>query len=236
MPLFAWQKKTNEKGEEVLELPKEIQESIEKGAKAHDSLSRIETMLQEQKDLQAKKDDDEKKAREAAEAEKKRKEAAEKNGTLEEQIEALMLEGRTKDAIALATQGTNTAVLSIQADNVRREVFEDQEKFPYYQGDIKREVDALIASQPVTFRVNPANIQNCYDTVMGKHVNEIVEGKLKKRFASASGAAEPGKTGGGSTDDGPKGKVDAEIEKMAKQFGMTGAEYAKMLDAEGIGY
>ncbi|MDR3392435.1 MAG: hypothetical protein P4L77_11960 [Sulfuriferula sp.] len=231
---LPWQK--NESGVQELELPDELVTSIKAGAEAKEGLSRIEKMLKDQADVQAKKDADDKAAKEAAELTRRKKELETQNDTLEEQVEQLMLEGRTKDAINLVTQGTTAAVLEVKADNARRELFEDAEKFPYYNGDIKRKVDSLLASQALQFRVNPANIENCYHTVLGKHTKELVEGKLKSRFAGGSGSSNAGNTGGAGDDGAPKGKVDDEIRKIAKQFGMSGEDYAKMLEADGIGY
>ena len=73
---------------------------------------------------------------------------SELSAELEERIESLMLEGKTKEAIALATQPLTNEVLLSRADRIKREVFENAERFPYYHGDIKREVDALLESQP----------------------------------------------------------------------------------------
>ena len=68
-------------------------------------------------------------------------------------------------------------------------MFEDQDKFKFYHGDLKREIDSLLANQPVDFRLNPANIENVYNTVIGKHMPEIIEGKIKTRFASGTGGS-----------------------------------------------
>ena len=236
MALFPWQKKVDDKGEPVLELPDEIVKGLKAGEEAKEGLSRIEKMLKDQADVQAKRDADEKKAREDAAAEAARKAAEQKNGTLEEQIEALMLEGRTKEAINLATSGQSKAIMTINARQVQREVFEDADRFKYYHGDIKREVDAMLEGQTLEFRANPVNVANTYDLVLGKHTPELLEGKLKTRFAGGSSNTNAGNTGGTGDNDDPSGKIDDEIRKMAKQFGMSGEDYAKMLDAEGIGY
>ena len=60
MALFPWQKKVDDKGEPVLELPDEIVKGLKAGEEAKEGLSRIEKMLKDQADVQAKRDADEK--------------------------------------------------------------------------------------------------------------------------------------------------------------------------------
>jgi hypothetical protein len=154
-----------------------------------------------------------------------------------------MLEGKTKDAIALATQGQTLAIKAIHAEQVRKELFDsDPDKFRYYTGDVKREVDALIANQAVDFRTNALNIENCYHTVLGKHTEEIVEGKLKTRFASGSGGGTSnGSAGSSGASDGKESRIagiaaDSEVIRAARQCGIPVAEYAKMLEEDGVAY
>lgn len=236
---FPWQK--SEDGKESVEFPDDLVKKIEKGAEASDKLSKIETMLQEQRDIQAKKDKDEKDAKDAAAAAARKKQQEDSQGTLEEQIEALMLEGRTREAIELATKGKTDAlsnvILTTRADQVKRGVFEDTEKFKYYHGDLKTEIDSLLEKQPLVFRQDPANIENCYNTVIGKHHNEIMEGKIKSRFAAGSGTSH-GTNGAGDTGAGDKKPpvITDDIKKMSKIFGMEPEKYAEMLEKEGVGY
>ena len=120
--------------------------------------------------------------------------------------------------------------MEMRANNVRREVFEDTEKFEYYSGDFKREVDALLAAQPLSFRNNPASVENVYYNVLGRKQKEIAEGKIKSRFASAtSGSSTSGKTG---EADKFMIEIDDQIRKAAKLTGMTPEEYAAVVAQE----
>ena len=148
-----------------------------------------------------------------------------------------------KAAIAKATQGHTSAILKLNASNIRREVFEDANEFKYYHGDIKREVDTLIAGPKLQARNDPSVIKNCYLTVLGRQNDEIVEGKIKNRFAGSTGTGgtSSGSAGSsGAADD--KASIlrglenDPMVLKAARTLGMKPAEYAKMLDEEGIGY
>lgn len=232
---FPWQK--SDDGKESIEFPDEIIKQIKDGAEAKEKLTGIEATLADLKSIMAsssKKDEDAQKEREAA---ARRAAALEAEGTQEEQIEALMLAGKTKEAIQLATQGQTQAIKAVHADNVRRELFEDQDKFKYYHGDIKREVDALLANQAVDFRMNPANIENCYHTVVGKHNGEILEGKIKTRFAAGSGGStSKGEAGDTGADDKKNQKLSEEAKKAARLLNFSEEEYKKMLDEEGVAY
>jgi phage I-like protein len=233
---FPWQK-DEKTGEAVMELPDELVDQIKKGSEAASKLSTIESTLADLKSIMAS-------STEAADNEKKEAAAraaaaarAEEEGSVESKIEQLMLEGKTKEAIALATQGQTQAIKAVHADNVRRELFEDQDKFKYYHGDIKREVDALLANQVVDFRMNPANIENCYNTVIGKKMPEILEGKIKTRFATSSGGSTAtGAAGDSGVDDKKNLKLSEEAKKAARLLGFSEEDYKKMLDEEGVAY
>ena len=233
---FPWQR-DDKTGEPVMELPDELVNQIKAGSEAASKLSSIETTLADLKSIMAsssEKEEKERKEKEAKEAAARRQEA---EGTVEEQIEALMLSGKTKEAIALATQGQTQAIKAVHADNVRRELFEAQDKFKYYHGDIKREVDALLANQAVDFRMNPANIENCYHTVVGKHNGEILEGKIKTRFAASSGGSvSKGEAGDTGADDKKNLKLSDEAKKAARLLGFDEDTYKKMLDEDGVAY
>lgn len=237
MAKFFWQRQRADDGEEKFALPDELEKKLDAGAKAAEELPKITQLLEDMKSTQASKDAADKKAKEDAAAAAARRQREEANTDLEERIEALMLEGKTKEAIKLATSDQTMAIKAVHADNVRRELFEDADKFKYYHGDIKREVDSLIANQAVDFRMNPANLENCYNTVVGKHTSEILEGKLKTRFAGSDGGS---RTSTGSAGDSGAGKKDLQItddiKKLAKEFGVRPEDYAEMLDKEGIGY
>jgi hypothetical protein len=239
MALFKWQKKTQDDGTETLELPDDLVKKIEKGAEATVKLDKIEQMLEDQKSVQeaATKAAKDKADAEAAAARKKAEET--NQGTLDEQVEALMLEGRTKEAIELATKGKTDAlanvIMTTRADQIKREVFEDGDKFKYYHGPLKTEIDSLLEKQPLAFRQDPANIENVYNTIVGKHHGEIVEGKIKSRFAGGSGSGHTN-TSGGAGDEKEPPVITDDVRKVAKTFGMKPEEYAKMLVEEGVGY
>ena len=243
MALFSWQKKPKEDGTEEFTLPDELTTKIEAGANAAADLTPKVTQILESLaginkfvETQTAKDAA---ATRTATATKNTETQAE----LEERIESLMLEGKTKEAIALATQPLTNEVLLSRADRIKREVFENAERFPYYHGDIKREVDALLESQPAAFRNNAQNVENCYHTVLGKHTPELVEGKLKNRFASSEGSrgTSSGSAGNTSVADDNKDRLagleaDEQVKRAAKHLGFSVKEYASILDKEGIGY
>jgi hypothetical protein len=237
MAKMWWQKAGD--SEEKTEIPEDLKKQLEAGVKASEELPKLTALLQGLADTQAADVAARKKEKDDAAAASSRAASEAKNGTLEEQIEALMLEGRTKDAIALATQPTNNALLTIRADQIKREVFEDKaEEFKYYHGDIKKEVDALLNAQPLTFRNDPSNVANCYHTIVGKHTPEIMEGKIKTRFAAGEGSrgTSSGAAGGTGTDAHEPIKLTDDIRKAAKLLGFKPEEYVKILDDEGVGY
>jgi hypothetical protein len=240
MPVFPWAKKKNAEGEETFELPEEITTQLKAGVEAKEKLGKMEFMLEELKNIQvAEKTAREKKEADAA-AEAARKKASERQTQTDAEIEELMLTD-PKEAIRRATEGQTVAIMNLRADNIKRDVFEDAQKFKYYTGDIKREVDALIAGQNLNARNDPSVVENCYHTVMGKHADEIAEGKIKNRFAgsesssrgTSSGSA--GSSGAGGTE---KKTYDTEymkeIERAAKQVGIKTSDYIEMLEKDGV--
>ena len=238
MALFPWQKKEGSENAQV-EIPDAVMQQIKDGAEAKEKLNKVEQMLADLTKIQL--DDKaarekEKKAAADALAHQQRQKVTEQT---DEQIEELMLTN-PREAIRLATQGQTEAIKAVHADNVRREVFEDGEKFKYYTGDLKREIDSLLANQPVDFRLNPANVESTYHTVLGRHTDEIVGGKLKTRFAGGSEGSRGTSSGSAGAGAGGKEKtiVDAETEKeirrAAKQVGIKYEDYVEMLDKEGV--
>jgi hypothetical protein len=237
---LPWQKAKD--GEEAsFDLPDDLVAKINKGAEATDKLTKIEQLLADQASVQAAKDKAAKDKEDAAARAAAAKKTEEVQGTIDEQVEALMIEGRTKEAIELATKGKTDAlanvVMATRADQIKRELFEDTDKFKYYHGSLKSEIDSLLEKQPLAFRQDTANIENVYNTIVGKHHGEIMEGKIKSRFAagagSSHGAGDDGK--GGAGDKEPPAITD-DVRKAAKTFGMKPEEYAKMLVEEGVGY
>jgi hypothetical protein len=242
MALFSWQKKPKEDGTEEFTLPDELQNQIKAGAdaaaqmpKLMETLNGLKSIMETQSKAQKDKEDAEAAAALRLKNSKNQEET-------DAEIEELFLTD-PKAAIAKATQGHTSAILTLNASNIRREVFEDEKEFKYYHGDIKKEVDTLIAGQTLQARNDPSVIKNCYLTVLGRHNDEIVEGKIKSRFA--------GSTGTGGTSNGSAGSSgaaddkasilrglenDPMVLKAARTLGMKPADYAKMLDEEGIGY
>jgi type II secretory pathway pseudopilin PulG len=238
MARFPWQKAPESEGSEGFTLPDELVTQIKAGSEAASKLGKVEQMLADLSTI-VKTDADERKAAKEEEARQRLAAArVETDDTLEEQIETLMLAGKTKQAIALATSGQTTAIKAIHAEQVKKDLFEDQDKFKYYHGDIKREVDSLLANQPVEFRMKPENIQNCYDTIIGKHHEQILEGKIKTRFASGSGGNTASGSAGDSGTGGNKVKppITDDVRKAARAMGFDPEKYADMLIEEGIGY
>lgn len=234
---FLWQKNKKEDGTEELGLSKEDQDRLDKAAKAAEELPAIKAKLsgldKVTEFIDAFKADKQKEA-DAAKAKKD----AEAQAAGDEEFETLMLTD-PKAAVAKALQPTQQALLTLRADNIRREVFENADKFKYYHGDIKTEVDKLIAGQSLASRNDPSVIENCYLTVLGRHNDEILEGKIKSRFAGSDGGSR-GTDGGNAGDGGREAKkppvITDDIRKLAKMFNTTPEAYAKQLDEEGVGY
>ena len=238
MALFSWQKTRKEDGTEELALSKEDQERMDKAAKAAEELPAIKEKLSGLDKInefitafQAEKNEEKQK--------KQREQQQSQQIQQEEEFEELMLTD-PKRAVSMALQPTQQALLTLRADNLKREVFEDTKKFRYYHGDIKNEVDKLIAGQSIASRNDPSVIENAYLTVLGRHHDEIMEGKLKDRFAASDSSGRS--TASGSAGDSGTGAekkplvVTDDIRRIAKGFGIKPEEYAKMLDEEGIGY
>ncbi len=237
MALFSWQKKQKEDGTEELALSEEDQKRMDKAAKAAEELPAIKEKLSGLDKINE--FIDAFKAEKEAEKQKlaitKQKETQIQN---EEEFEELMLTD-PKRAMSMALQPTQQALLTLRADSLRRETFEDTKKFRYYHGDIKSEVDKLIAGQPLTARNDPSVIENAYLTVVGRHHDEIMEGKLKDRFAaseSSGRSTSSGSAGDSGTAEKKQVVITDDIRKIAKGLGFKPEEYAKMLDEEGIGY
>lgn len=242
MPLFNWQRsqatEDPEKKEITFKLNEEDQKKIDAAVKSTEELPKIKEQLEGLKGLQAFVEDYKKEKADATAA-AARKKQEETQGTLDDEIEQLIITD-PKAAIAKATSGQAAAILTLRADNIKREVFEDAEKYKYYHGDIKKEVDALLAAQSLQARNDPSVVENCYKTVVGSHTDEILEGKLKTRFAgseSSSRGTSTGSAGSSSSSDGKKNlPITDDVRKLAKSFGVTPEDYAEMLDKEGIGY
>lgn len=223
-----WQKAKKEEPEE-LEAPKEL---IETRAKVEALDSRMTEMLNGLSAItnSIAADRAEKEAEKAARAEAARRKQAEEAKLSPEDLAANMFSD-PEGTVKKLTDPLAVELMEMRANNVRREVFEDAEKFKYYTGDLKTEVDKLLAVQPLAFRNNPASVENVYYTALGKKQDEIAEGKLKSRFASSTGStASKGKVSG--IEDTFTIEVDDSIRKAAKLVGMKPEEYAALVTTE----
>jgi hypothetical protein len=240
MPMFPWQKKevTGSDGEkkEEFSLPDELVTQIKAGADSAAKVSTMEAKLTEltsmfQQDLTAR----QKREKDATDAAAAAARAA-KQPELDDELEALLL-SNPRLAIQRATADQANAIKLIHAGNVKRDVFDDGDKFPYYVGDMKREIDALLVQQPADFQCNPVNIENTYHTVLGRHTKELVEGKVKSRFAGSqgSGGTSSGSAGSSSTGEGDrKPELTDDIRRAAKQVGIKAEDYLEMLVKDGV--
>lgn len=237
MPMFSWQREKENPNDINVKISDEDQKKIDAAAAAaaelpgiKEKLSGLDKINEFITSFQQEREEEKRK--------KQQQQQQQQSQESDEEFESLMLTD-PKKAVSMALGPTQQAVLSLRADNLRREIFEDSKKFKYYHGDIKSEVDRLLAAQPITARVDPSVIENAYLTIVGKHHDEIMEGKLKDRFA-ASDSSGRGTSSGSAGDSGADGKktlvITDDIRKLAKAFGTTPEEYAKLLDEEGVGY
>ena len=238
MAVFPWQK-TEKNGTEEFTLPDDLQKKIDDGANAAAELPKIRELLEGLNNVMATQTAEQKAREAAAKRAEQQQQQQQNDGTLEEQIEELMLAGQTKKAVALATQGQTSEILLLRADRIKRELFEDEKKFKYYHGDLKKEVDALINGQTLQARNDPSVVENCYKTVLGNHTDELLEGKIKSRFAGSENDARGtsiGAAGSSGSGEHKKYPVTDDVRKAAKLLGFTPEDYAEMLDKDGVGY
>lgn len=223
-----WQRAKKEESVEP-EAPKEL---IETRAKVEALDSRMTEMLNGLSSISNSiaADKAEKEAEKTARAEAARRKQLEDSKLSPEDLAANMF-ADPEGTVKKLTDPLAVELMEMRANNVRREVFEDTEKYEYYTGDFKAEVDKLLAVQPLAFRNNPASVENVYYNVLGRKQKEITEGKLKSRFASSTGAtSSSGKVAG--TEDTFTIEVDDQIRKAAKLVGMKPEEYAALVATE----
>jgi hypothetical protein len=225
-----WPWEQDDKKEEEVKLPKELEDRFKKVDALDDKVSNIDKKLASLDSITAFIDEQ----RTANEQERtRREEAARRAKDKEEELSPEEMAARLvtdpKGVIADATKPQTMAILSIRADQIRRQVFEDRETdFPYYSGDIKTEINKMLAQQSLEFQNNPASVENVYHTVVGRKMKDITEGKIKSRFASATG-----KTTGSSGADEDKEqktiKITPEIERAARLTGLKTEDYIELL-------
>src|SRR6516164_8413769 len=239
MALLSWMKKDEQKdGKDQVEikLDDETQKKLDKSLTYGDDLAKMREQLEGLKGIQAYFDKQQQKEAEAERAAAARKQQETQTQNDDELQNLILTDPAT--AIKKGTQDQAIAILTLRADNVKRDVFENTEKFQYYTGDVKNEIDKLLSVQSLQSRNDPSVVENCYWTVLGKHSEEIREGKLKNRFASASAArgTSSGNAGEGSDKDRDHLEINDDIRKAAKFAGMTPEDYAKMCYDQGVGY
>lgn len=235
---LPWQK--TEDGNLEVSLPDDLKTKLDNSAskedlgKLNDTLAKLQESINSINVNAAAEAEERKKAatRRAAE------EARARNEQTDEELNELALTdpvAATKRIVEQSTAAQTQALLLVNAQNVRREVFEDTEKYPFYTGELKAEVDRIIGAESPQAQNNRGLIEHAYNSVVGKHYKEIMEGKLKTRFASSEGnrGTSTGNTGS-KEDQGPRRLSDDE-KKVARVLGFKEDEYGKMLDEEGVG-
>ncbi|HEY4797731.1 MAG TPA: hypothetical protein VII99_01525, partial [Bacteroidia bacterium] len=159
-------KKTNDKGEEHVEvkLDDDTQKKLDTALAQNTKMDELVASL---KGIQAYVDD-QKKEREDAAAKARAAAQAKTNAENDEELQTLILTD-PKQAILNGTRDQSMAILMLRADQLKRDVFDDADRFPYYAGEVKSEIDKLLANQSIQNRNDPSVIENCYYTVLGKH-------------------------------------------------------------------
>lgn len=229
MPVkYPWQSKEDDKGAEELEARlKKAEEAVAEVSKINERLKSLDSITAFV-EAQNKRQKDAEEAAAAAEEAAKNK----KKGTQElsnEEFEEL-LQSNPRAAIAKATEGHAEMVLQMNARQLRREVFEDeQERFPYYAGEIKAEINKLLDKQPLGSQNSRDVVENAYYVVTGRKAQEISEGKIKSRFAGSSSSVSSGPKGGDDSREKVEIKVTPEIEKAARLSGISTKDYVELL-------
>jgi hypothetical protein len=231
-------KKDSSDGKEQVEikLDEDTQKKLDAALGMGEEFKKITTMLDGLKGIQA--FVDESRAEKEAAAARARTEAQARNASqTDEELQQLILTDPGA-AIKKGTQDQSMAILMLRADQLKRDVFEDADKFPYYAGEVKSEIDRLLSGQTIQLRNDPSVIENCYYTVLGKHAEEAREGKLKSRFASSSGSrgTSSGNAGAGKDEDKEHLEINDDIRRAARIAGMKPEDYAKMCYDQGVGY
>jgi len=239
MALLPWMKKKEDDGSEsvAIKLDDDTQKKLDSALSMSAEMGKMKEMLEGLKGIQAFVEDS-RKEKEAEAAKKRADEQARVNASTDEELQQLILTDPAA-AIRKGTTDQSLAILTLRADQIKRDVFEDADRFPYYAGEVKSEIDKLLAVQSIQARNDPSVVENCYFTVLGKHSEEAREGKLKSRFASANGARGTSSGAAGGTPEGTdreKLEINDDVRKAARITGMSPEDYAKMLYDQGVGY
>jgi hypothetical protein len=209
-----------------VELPPELEEVVKKVSETDSKITAMDERLKGLDSITAFIEEQKKEKEEAA----KKAKAPKVKTPDEESEEAATLAARLledpKGVISEITGAHTQGILQIRADNIRRQVFDDRSsEFEYYNGDIKKEVDALISSQNLTFQNDPKALENCYHTVVGRKMKEISEGKIKSRFASSTGNISTNK----ESKEDMTFETTPEMIKAAKLSGMELEDYKALV-------
>ena len=238
MALLSWMKKDREDGKTDLEvkLDDATQKKLDEALGLKEEFGKVTTMLEGLKGIQAFVEES-KTEKEAAAARARAAASAEHSKETDAELQELILTDPAT-AIKRGTQDQSIAILTLRADQIKRDVFEDTDRFPYYSGEIKSEIDKLLAGQNLTLRNDPSVVENCYFTVLGKHTEEVREGKLKSRFAGSSGSrgTSSGDAGAGKGEEKEHLEINDDIRHAARIAGMKPEDYAKMCYDQGVGY
>lgn len=162
------------------------------------------------------------------EAAKKKKEAStttQQHASNKEFAEAYEnLDDDTKKVIDARFNSVQQSAMRTDARETRRSVFEDEDNFPYYAGDIKRKVDEMIEAEPLVNQTNPLVVRNCYKIVMADHLKELQEGKLRSRLSNATGSSTSTTS---QIDPNALPSLTDDEKKTAKNLGISETDWAK---------
>src|SRR5208282_6916079 len=165
---FPWEKEKKDDNKDKDKLPESLEnrfKTIDEKMVTKDDLTALNKKLEGLDSINAfvTEQKKEKEDRQRAIDDKKRADARPSG----EDLAARVLSGDVESVVRELTEPQANLVLSVRADNIRREVFEDRAAdFPYYTGDIKAEVDKIIKTQPLAFQNNPQALENTYYTVV----------------------------------------------------------------------
>lgn len=237
---LPWQRKAGEDGKEEIEvsLPDEFKAKLDSAVSKSDFDSKLGELQASLSSITSRfQREDEERTRAAAV--KRQEESLSSSKATKEQIEELMATdpvSAVQRLIKDQSESGNQILLSVRADNLRREVFEDTEKYPFYTGEMKAEIDKLLEAQTLLNRNDRSVIEHAYFSTLGKHHRELADGKLKSRFATSDTGSRTstGRTPGGESEE--LRPMTEEDKKAAKILGFSETEYQKMLKEEGVGY
>lgn len=220
---FGKQKPGENKDDKVLEItPESINKSItENKTELEGKLKDLGESINNHPTLKAMQDflEEQKTAREAAIARQRQKQQEDENKNFEG------MDQTTREYVDQTLRPIAQATLMQQGNEMRRNIFDDAEAFPYYTGTLKSKIDALLDAQPLEQRANPEIIRNVYKIVIYDNEKEIKEDKHKSRLSSASAAG----TGTGMPGSGDKTAMPVltdQMKSVAKAMGMSPEDYA----------